>query len=104
MKEILNLSEKNKCFRETDYEQLTAEMKDKALPLLMFMVLKRHGDIKLRGVANGKFQRPHNKKSKFSSPTLDFYAFKYICAMIAREERDVATVDLPGFFLQTEMA
>ena len=37
-----------------------------------------------------------------SSPTLDFYAFKYICAVIAREGRDVATVDLPGFFLQTE--
>ena len=31
-----------------------------------------------------------------------FYAFKYICAIIALEGRDAATVDLPGFFIQTE--
>ena len=30
------------------------------------------------------------------------YAFKYIIAVIAKESRDAATVDLPGFFLQTE--
>ena len=35
-------------------------------------------------------------------PTPDFYAFKYIVAVIAKEGRDCATVDLPGFFLQTE--
>jgi hypothetical protein len=32
----------------------------------------------------------------------DFYSFKFIAAVIARESRDVASVDLPGFFLQTD--
>ena len=102
LKEIKNIAVKNKCFKEISYESLTQEMKDKALPILMFMVMKRNGDIKTRGCANGSFQRVYTNKDECSSPTPDFFAFKYICAIIALEERDVATVDLPGFFLQTE--
>ena len=45
----------------------------------------------------------HTEKSEVSSPIPDFCAFKYICAVIAKESRDIATIDLPGFFLQTEM-
>ena len=102
MKEIRNLVD-NECFGELDYSSLTQEMKDnKALPILMFMVLKRNGLLKTRGVADGSVQRLYTNKEDVSSPTPDFYAFKYICAMIAKEGRDVATVDLPGFFLQTE--
>ncbi len=77
-------------------------MKDKALPILMFMVLKRNRLLKTRGVADGSVQRLYTDKDSVSSPTPDFYAFKYLCAIITKEGRDVATVDLPGFFLQTE--
>ena len=101
MKEVRNLVD-NECFGELDYSTLTQEMKDKALPILMFMVLKRNGVLKTRGVADGSVQRLFTNKDDESSPTPDFYAFKYICAIIAKEARDVATVDLPGFFLQTE--
>jgi hypothetical protein len=101
MKEIKNLVG-NDCFGETKYEELSQEMKDKALPILMFMVLKRNGLLKTRGVADGSVQRLYTSKDDVSSPTPDFYAFKYICAVIAKEARDVASVDLPGFFLQTE--
>ena len=66
------------------------------------MVLKINGEIKTRGVANGSVQRVYTNKEDCSSPTPDFYAFKYIYAVIALEGRDAATVDLPGFFLQTE--
>ena len=72
-------------------------MKDKALPLLIFMVLKRNGDLKSWGYANGSFQQIYTEKSEVSSPTPDFYTFKYICVVIAKESRDVATVDLPVF-------
>ena len=68
----------------------------------MFMVMKRNQVLKTRGVADGSVQRVYTNKEDCSSPTPDFYAFKYICAVIAKEGRDVATVDLPGFFLQTE--
>ena len=37
------------------------------------------------------------KKNEVSSPTPDFYAFKYLCAVIAKEKRDVASIALPGF-------
>ena len=101
LKEINNLTS-NECFGEIEYEKLTQTQKDRALPILMFMIMKRNGDIKTRGVANGSLQRVYTNKDDCSSPTPDFYAFKYIIAMIAKEGRDCATVDLPGFFLQTE--
>ena len=101
MKEIINLTD-NDCFGETEYEKLSQEAKDKALPILMFMVLKRNGSLKTRGCANGSVQRLYTNKEDVSSPTPDFYAFKFICAVIAREGRDAASVDLPGFFLQTD--
>ena len=101
LKEINNLTS-NECFGEIDYDRLTQTQKDRALPILMFMIMKRNGDIKTRGVANGSLQRVYTNKDDCSSPTPDFYAFKYIIAMIAKEGRDCATVDLPGFFLQTE--
>ena len=101
LREINNLTD-NDCFGETKYEKRTQEQKDRALPILMFMVLKRHGKIKTRGVANGSVQRVYTNKDDCSPPTPDFYAFKYICAVIALEGRDAAMVDLPGFFLQTE--
>ena len=100
MKEILNLT-KNKCFGELNYDELTQDQKDKALPILMFMVLKRNGALKSRAVANGSVQRLYTDKEDVSSPTPDFYAFKYVAAVIGKEGRDVGTVDLPGFFLQT---
>jgi len=102
MKVIKNLAVKNNCFGEVDYKSLSQEKKDKALPILMFMVKKRNGDIKTRGFANGSVQRINTDKNSVSSPTPELYAFKYVCAVIAKVGRDVATVDLPGFFLQTE--
>ena len=101
LKEIANLTD-NECFGEIAYNTLTQEMKDQALPILMFMIMKRNGNIKSRGVANGSVQRAYTDKEDCSSPTPDYYAFKYIIAVIAKEGRDCATVDLPGFFLQTE--
>ena len=41
LKEIENLTG-NECFRKIDYSSLTQEMKDKALPILMFMIMKRN--------------------------------------------------------------
>ena len=99
MKEMHNLATKNDCFGELECDSLTKEMKRKALPLLMFMTAKRNGEIKSRGVVNGSFQKIHASKEECSSPTLDFYVFKHVCAVIAHEMRDAWTVDLPGFFL-----
>ena len=53
MKEMKNLTIKNDCFDEVKYEDLSEDQKNKALPMLMFMIMKRNGIIKSRGVANG---------------------------------------------------
>ena len=97
------MSEKNEYFGKIEYQNLTQEMKDKGLPLIIFMATNRNGDIESRGVANGRLQRQCAKKSGCRSPTPYFYDFKYVCAMIAKEDQDIATIDLKGFFLQTEM-
>ena len=44
----------------------------------------------------------YTNKNNCSSPTPDFYAFKYIVTVIAKESRDCAKIDLQGFFLQTK--
>ena len=41
-------------------------------------------------------------KSECSSLTLDFYVFECVCGVIEKERRDIATVDLPGLFLQKD--
>ena len=66
----------------------------------MFIVIKRNGLIKTRRVANGRYQKLHTE-SDFSLPIHDFYAVKYVCEVVPKEERDTAIVDLPRFFLQT---
>ena len=89
-------------FGEFQCDSLTKEMKWRVLPLLMLMMLKRNGDLKSRGTANGSFQIVHTDKVDFTSPTPDFYALKHVVAVAAKESLDAATVDLPAFFLQIE--
>ena len=100
MKEMRSLTIKNQCFVELEHDSLTQEQKDKALPLLMFMFMKRNGTLKSRGVANGKIQKLHSDQD-CTSPTPCFCAVKHACGVAAVEERDTGTVDLPNFFLQT---
>ena len=77
-------------------------MKYRTLPLFRFMPLKRNGDLKTGGVVNGSKQRLCTDKNDCNSPTPDFYAFKYACGESSKERIDAATVDLPGFFRQTD--
>ena len=97
-----NLAVKNNCFWELLREYLTKEMKRRALPLLIFMTLKTNGDLKSRGEDDGSFQREHADKVDCTSPMPDFHTLKHVAEVSAKESRDVTTVDLPEFFLQTE--
>ena len=49
MKEAKNFYAKIKCFGETCHESLTQDMKDRALTLLMIMVMQSSSDLKSRG-------------------------------------------------------
>ena len=66
----------------------------------MFLKQKRTGQIKGRGCANGRKQRLHTPKDDASSPTVATESVLLSCVIDAKERRDVATVDIPGAFMQ----
>ena len=82
---------------------LTKEERKSALLYLMFLKQKRCGKVKGRGCADGRKQRVYMNKDEVSSPTISTEALLITCVLDAMEERDVATVDIPGAFMQTDM-
>jgi hypothetical protein len=82
-------------------EQLTGLERSRALGYLMFLKEKTDGSIKGRGCADGRPQRAYIPKEDATSPTV---RNELLTAKIdAYERRDVATVDLPGAFMQADM-
>ena len=90
-----------KIWRILKPEDITPEVKNKALGYLMFLKQKRNGDIKGRGCADGRPQRLYKQKSETSSPTAAIESIFITGLIDAQENRDVAIVDIPGAFLQT---
>jgi hypothetical protein len=84
-------------------ENMTFEEKRNALNYLIFVKEKRCGTIKGRGCADGRKQRLWTTKSKTSSPTVSTESLFLSCVIDAKEERDVATCDIPGAFMQADM-
>ena len=87
----------------TNPTEMSAEEKKAALQYLMFLKRKRCGRIKGRGCADGRKQRSNTNKDDVSAPTVATEALLLTCLVDAMEERDVATVDIPGAFMQADM-
>ena len=90
-------------FQPKHWHELSKEERVKALKYLMYLKEKRDGKIKGRGCADGRPQRLYTTKSETSSPTASLAGIMLTCMIDAFEKRDVATVDIPGAFLQTKM-
>ena len=90
-------------FTPKHWHQLTKEERVRALKYLMYLKEKRDGKVKGRGCADGRPQRLYTDKIDASSPTAALTAIMLTCMIDAYEKRDVATVDIPGAFLQTKM-
>jgi Reverse transcriptase (RNA-dependent DNA polymerase) len=84
-------------------DTLSRGEKKAALEYLMFLKKKRCGRIKGRGCADGRKQRAYTSKEDASSPTVSIEALLLSCVIDAKEKRDVATVDIPGAFMQADM-
>eukprot|EP00957_Ditylum_brightwellii_P184341 14041164-Ditylum_brightwellii.AAC.1 len=84
-------------------ESMTRQEKKESLQYLMFLKKKRCGRIKGRGCADGRKQRVHTHKDDTSAPTVATEALMLSCLIDAMEGRDVATVDIPGAFMQADM-
>uniref|UniRef100_A0A7S2W0X4 Reverse transcriptase Ty1/copia-type domain-containing protein n=1 Tax=Eucampia antarctica TaxID=49252 RepID=A0A7S2W0X4_9STRA len=69
----------------------------------MFLKKKRSGIIKGRGCADGRKQRLYLNKDDVSAPTVATEALLITCLVDALEGRDVATVDIPGAFMQADI-
>ena len=68
----------------------------------MFLKQKHTGKIKGQGCANGRKQRLYMNKDDVSSPTVSTQDLLFTCIIDAIEEREVATVNIPGAFMQSE--
>ena len=86
-----------------DADKMSNAEKQAALKYLMFLKLKRSGKVKGRGCADGRKQRLYMDKSDVSAPTVAIEALVLTCLIDAMEGRDVATVDIPGAFMQSDL-
>jgi len=90
-------------FEPKHWHELTTLERQRALKYLMYLKEKRCGKLKSRGCADGRKQRLYTNKNETTSPTVALASIMLSCAIDTHEGRDVATVDIPGAFLQTEM-
>ena len=100
-KELSQLHTLN-CFRPRDPQTLTRNDRRNALTSLMFLTEKRTGKVKARACANGSVQRQHVAKEEAAAPTVTSEAIFIQSTIYANENRDVATCDIPGAFLQAD--
>jgi hypothetical protein len=82
---------------------LTPAKRKGALRYLMFLKDKRCGKIKACRCADGRSQREYMSKEETSLPTVATESLILSCVVDAIEGRDVATCDIPGAFMQSDM-
>jgi hypothetical protein len=83
---------------------LTRDEKHKALQYLMFLEKKSCGRIKGRGCADGRKQRVYKTKEETSVLTVAVEALMLSSIIDAKERRYVVTDNIPGAFMQADMA
>jgi hypothetical protein len=82
---------------------LTKAQKGAALHAISVIKEKRTGTIKGRTVADGRSQRPLFTKDQTTSPTVTTDALMMTIMIEAKEQRDVATADVVGAYLNANM-
>jgi hypothetical protein len=92
-----------KVVKPVESSKLSKVQKRASLCYLILMSKKRCGEIKARGCADGRKQREATTKEEVSSPTVTIESVMLSATIDAMEERDVATVDIPGAFMQADM-
>jgi Reverse transcriptase (RNA-dependent DNA polymerase) len=99
----LNQLHTRKVLEPVEADSLSPSEKYASLQYLMFLKEKRDGTIKGRGCADGRKQREYTNKEEASSPTVAIESVFLTSVIDAHEGRDVATVDIPGAFMQADM-
>ncbi len=68
----------------------------------MFLTEKCTGEVKARACADGSVQRQHIAKEEAAAPTVTSEAIFVQATIYAHKNRDTATCDIPGAFLQAD--
>jgi Reverse transcriptase (RNA-dependent DNA polymerase)/Zinc knuckle len=102
LNELRQLHDRNVII-PVESESLSKSERRQALQYLMFLKEKRCGKIKGRGCADGRKQREYTSKEEASSPTVANESVLLSCVIDAREDRDVAIIDIPGAFMHSDM-
>jgi hypothetical protein len=90
-------------FEPMHWRQLSHTQRQTVLESYMFLKEKRDGKIRGRTVAGGNKQRDYISKEDASSPTVTTESVLLTCIIDAKEERDVAVIDIPNAFIQTRV-
>jgi hypothetical protein len=90
-------------FNPMHWSLLTRVQRLMTLESHMFLKEKRDGKIKGRTVAGGNKQRNYISKEDVSSPTVTTESVLLSCIIDAKENRDVAVIDIPNAFIQTRV-
>ena len=87
------------------YNELSSEQKEKVLELEshIFIKQKKSGEIKVITVAGGNKQRGYMNQEDASSPTVLTKSVILTSMIDAIKEREIAIVDIPNAFIQTEV-
>jgi hypothetical protein len=85
-------------------DDLNPQERKRAMESLLFLVEKKDGRLKARHCANGSTQRGYIGREEASSPTVSTESILLTAVIEAEEGRDVATMDIPNAFIQTEVS
>jgi hypothetical protein len=88
-------------FKPKHWSKLSKTQCQTVLESHMFLKEKQDGSLKERTVAGGNKQRDYISKEDASLPTIATEAMLLSCITNAKEERDVAVIDIPNAFIQT---
>lgn len=91
------------AYTPIDAASLSDGEKQDAINQLMFLTQKRCGKVKARSCADGRKQRGYISKADAYSPTVSIEAIFLTMCIEAHENRHVATMDIPGAFLHTDI-
>ena len=94
---------KRGVFEPINPSKLSKAERAKVLESLIFLTQKRDGSSKARTCVNGSPQRLWMNKEEAASPTVLLESVLLTSVIDARENREVATVDIPNAFVQTDM-
>ena len=91
------------CFDPVNVTSLSKEERDKVLESLIFLTQKRDGMAKARTCVNGSKQQLWTDKEDLASPTVLLESVMITSVIDAKEGCEVAVIDIPNAFVQTEM-